>query len=95
MAFWAERLSRAEAKGKGGSEWLVLRPQGQEGEVKGARAQRVLQVSPRSSGSSPELGGEPCKCSRQWGGGGEQNHAKGSQQTGLGSSCHLDTLGDS
>ena len=82
MAFWAERLSRAEAKGKGGSEWLVLRPQGQEGEVKGARAQRVLQVSPRSSGSSPELGGE-------------QNHAKGSQQTGLGSSCHLDTLGDS
>lgn len=95
MAFWAVRLTWAEAKGRGESEWLVLRPQGQEGEVKGARAQRVLQVSPRSSSSSPELGGEPCKCFRQWGRGGEQDHAEGGQRTGLGSSCRLDTLGDS
>lgn len=74
MAFWAVRLTWAEARVGVSQNGWCSDPKAKRRSQR-ARAQRVLQVSPRSSSSSPELGGEPCKCFRQWGRGGEQDHA--------------------
>lgn len=98
MVFQAEGPVWAKAqRGDSRSEWLLFKPQGEHGEVRGARSQRVLEVGPTSWDSSLKQGQSHesvVSRGRGWGEGCGKTTLGKSQRTGLGSSCWLGNRGE-